>query len=1010
MPVQPPTMVCGYLSDGGHFENLGNISCEHRPAGLVGKANGSRGTMLVCAKNGCGWLAAATLVILACSPHVAWAQAVEAALRGRAAPNSEITVRNTATGLTRRTRAAADGSYSIVGLPPGPYHVEAGAGTEINVTLTVASTITLDLQPPAQAEGLATVTVKSSRPVEVRTSEIATIIPQVQIETLPQVTRNFLEFADTVPGMVFSVDSGGRAILRGGAQNEDSINVFIDGVGQKNYVQRGGIAGQYFSQGNPFPQLAIGEYKVITSNYKAEYDQISSAAVTAETKSGTNEFHGNAFGTFTGQNLRAETPSEAHAGHKSATNDKEFGADFGGPIIKDVLHFFVTYEGKRIDTPIAVAPGNTLGAPYLPPDVAAQFGPSSLPFKEDLYFGKLDWEPTDKDRLVVSTKVRLETQATNIGVSKAASTSIIVENNDTRVDARWQHTEDRWFNEVLATFENAFNSPTARTFGNGAYYTYQPNQDELILDVGPASPLATQNKAQRGPALQDDFTLNNLQWLGDHTIKTGFKLKRVSLSAQDAEDINPQFYYDVNPTGTAVAPYKVFFTKPVPGLNPVARSRNTQFGLYLQDDWAPTAKLIFNLGVRWDYERTPSYLDNVTPANVIAAFNTQDPNAPVGQTYAQSLAKGGINVNDYISDGHNRSAPTKEIAPRFGVSYDLNGDQKHVVFGGAGRAYDRDLYDYLQLEQTKSALPEYTLFFNVPERPCTPSPTCIPFDPRYLNGLSNLQSLVVASNAGQEVDMLNNNLKVPYSDQFSIGMRNRVGEWNTSVTAARILSHDGFVFTPGNRLPDGSFWQNGNAPNNNPIPGFGNLILGNNGIETRSTQLLLSIEKPFTEESRWGVTFAYTFTDAKQNRDIHEHYSLDEETIAQYPFIASNAAAKHRFVTSGTLRGPWHTTLGAKWVIATPIPDNVGACYLPDGQVFPTGSKCTPVAARPPDFLGYRDLDLQVSKDFAVHDAVSVYVRLDLLNVFNNTNYADYNVNYGGSGVPPPNPVTFNQI
>jgi hypothetical protein len=241
-------------------------------------------------------------------------------------------------------------------------------------------------------------------------------------------------------------------------------------------------------------------------------------------------------------------------------------------------------------------------------------------------------------------------------------------------------------------------------------------------------------------------------------------------------------------------------------------------------------------------------------------------------------------------------------------------------------------------------------------------------------------------------------------------MRNRIGDWNTSVTAARILSHDGFAFTPGNRLPDGSFWQNGNAPNNNPIPGFGSLILGNNGIETRTTQLLLSIEKPFTEESRWGVTFAYTFTDAKQSRDIHEHYSLDEETIAQYPFIASNAAAKHRFVASGTLRGPWHTTLGAKWVIATPIPDNVGACYLPDGQVFPTGSKCTPVAARPPDFLGYRDLDLQVSKDFAVHDAVSVYVRLDLLNVFNNTNYSDYNVNFGTTGVPPANPVTFNQV
>jgi outer membrane receptor protein involved in Fe transport len=966
--------------------------------------------MLVCAKDGCGWLAAAIVVVLACSPQAGWTQAVEAALRGRAAPNAQITVRNIATGLTRRTRAAADGSYSIVGLPPGPYRVDAGAGTETNVTLTVASTITLDLQPQAPTEELATVTVKTTRPTEVKTSEIATVIPQVQIETLPQITRNFLEFADTVPGMVFIVDKNGNTSLRGGAQNDSSVNVFIDGVGQKNYVKEGGVAGQFFTQGNPFPQLAIGEYKVITSNYKAEYDQITSAAVTAETKSGTNEFHGEAFGTFTGQNFRAETPAEVDAGHKTPTSDKEFGGAFGGPIIRDMLHFFVTYEGKRIDAPIAVTPGNALGAPHLPADVAAQFGPSSLPFKEDLYFGKVDWEPTDKDRFVVSAKVRLETQATNIGVAKAASTSVVVENNDTRVDARWQHTEDRWFNELLATFEDAFNAPTARTLGNGSYYTYQPNQDELILDVGPASPLSTQNKAQRGPAIQDDFTLNGLQWLGDHTVKTGFKLKRVVLTAQDAEDINPQFYYDVNPTGSAAIPYKAFFTNPVPGLNPVARSDNTQFGIYLQDDWAPTRKLTLNLGVRWDYEKTPSYLNHVTPANVIDAFNTQDPNAPAGQTYAQSLAKGGIDINDYISNGQSRSAPTDEIAPRFGVSYDLSGDQKHVVFGGAGRSYDRDLYGYLQLEQTKAALPAYEIFFNVPERPCTPSPRCIPFDPVYLGGLPNLQRLIAASNTGQEVDLLNNNLKAPYSDQFSIGMRNRVGDWNTSATVARVLSHNGFVYTLGNRLPDGSFFQNGNAPFNFGIPGFGTLILGNNGIETRSTQVLVSIDKPYTEESRWGVTFAYTFTDAKQNRDIIEHYALDEPTIAQYPFIASNAAAKHRFVMSGTIRGPWQTTLGAKWVLATPIPHNDLGCYLPDGQVFATGSRCTPISARPPDTLGYRDLDLQVSKDVDLGDALALYVRLDLLNVFNNTNYADYNLNYGTTGTPPPNPVTFNQI
>ncbi len=66
---------------------------------------------------------------------------------------------------------------------------------------------------------------------------------------------------------------------------------------------------------------------------------------------------------------------------------------------------------------------------------------------------------------------------------------------------------------------------------------------------------------------------------------------------------------------------------------------------------------------------------------------------------------------------------------------------------------------------------------------------------------------------------LNNNLKVPYSDQFSIGMRNTVGDWNTSAAVARILSKDGFVFTLGNRYPNGAFWMNGGQPWGNGVPG-----------------------------------------------------------------------------------------------------------------------------------------------------------------------------------------------
>ena len=119
-------------------------------------------------------------------------------MRGRAPAGSEVTARNVETGLTRHTKTDADGTYTLVGLPPGTYHVDAGPGTETTIQLTVASTTTLDLEPGAAAEApeavaegpLSTVTVTGRRVLEVRTSEVGTTISQIQIETIPQITRN----------------------------------------------------------------------------------------------------------------------------------------------------------------------------------------------------------------------------------------------------------------------------------------------------------------------------------------------------------------------------------------------------------------------------------------------------------------------------------------------------------------------------------------------------------------------------------------------------------------------------------------------------------------------------------------------------------------------------------------------------------------------------------------------------------------------------------------------------
>src|SRR5688572_21579950 len=140
-------------------------------------------------------LGAAIASVLAV-PGVVWAQSADATLRGTAPANSDVTARNVATGITRRTKANAGGTYTLAGLPPGTYRIDAGPGTETVVTLSVASTATLDLTGSGAADATAEapmqeVTVTGRKLNEVRTSEVGATVSLQQIETTPQMTRNF---------------------------------------------------------------------------------------------------------------------------------------------------------------------------------------------------------------------------------------------------------------------------------------------------------------------------------------------------------------------------------------------------------------------------------------------------------------------------------------------------------------------------------------------------------------------------------------------------------------------------------------------------------------------------------------------------------------------------------------------------------------------------------------------------------------------------------------------------
>jgi len=983
---------------------------------------------LVMTRTGAMTVAAAVAAILA-GPRVAYAQTANATLQGAAPANTEVVATNRATGLTRKTKAGADGSYTLLGLPPGTYTVSAGKGSERDVVLSVATTSTLDLTL------LDSVVVSGARLVEMKTPQIANVVSLQEIQTVPQLTRNFLEFADTVPGVIFNVAPNGATTFRGGADSPDSVNIFIDGIGQKGYVRSGQAGQSDGSQGNPFPQLAIQEYKVITSNYGAEFDQLSSAAIAAVTKSGTNEFHGEFFGTYSSDGLRAETPSESAAGMKVQSKDKEFGFAFGGPIIKDKAHFFVTYEGKDYSQPVAVTYANTPPAAIiaaLPPSVQAQVGPTSIPFTEKLLFAKIDYEPTSNDRLEFSAKLRQENSDGNgAGVGQAASTTVTTLNTDYRYDIRWQHNADHWFNEAVIADEDSFYRPRAANYAsNGADYTWLFNgQNQGIINTGGADPRSTQDKGQKGISFQDDLTFSDVDLgLGKHTFKMGVKFKAVELTAMDAcSTCYPVFNYNVDPvTGVESSPYSATFTGIPATVNgqalasAVAKSNDRQYGIYFQDDWVVNNKLTLNLGVRWDYEQNPTYLNWQTPDLIRNLFAQQSPTP--GLTWAQYYAQGpfGYNINDYISNGSQRKAYAGEIQPRLGFSYDINGDQKNVIIGGIGRSYDRDLFDYLQLEQTKLATSVPTVYFNTASHPCTVDGlSCLNFDPAYLNGPAALQH-VVSGTVG-DVFLFNNNLKVPYSDQFSLGIRSRIGDWNTSAVVSRINSKNGLTFIVGSRGANGAYyvpepWGGIGTPWDvtpgvtTPVGMTNNLVLTDNDVEIRTTQVLLSAEKPFTRESGWGLKVSYTFTEAYTNSIPNDQggnftnteFSVDYPNMKSAPFLQSTNAPKHRLVASGSWALPWDMVLGGKLTLSSPLPGYDYTCRPQPASgppnLGPLGQACDDTSLTPHVKIAYKSLDLELTKNFKFGNDFSGYVRADVLNVFNNINLVNQNTVYAADG------------
>jgi hypothetical protein len=969
-----------------------------------------------------------------------------------AAAGATVTLTDVNTGHQDTAKVDANGNYILVGLPPSTYRVSSG-NLNAEVVVPLGQAVTADLVAATASAG-GDIVVTASRARDVRTPVVSTNVSRFQIENLPNGDRNFLNFAALAPGVTVSPPQlGGKARqVQAGGINSDNTNTFIDGISIKNLVNHGGTVGQNLSSGNPFPASAVDQFDVQTQNFRAEFEQAGSAVISSVTKTGGDTFHGEVFGEWQPGSFISVNYDDRPGHLNNATapyrpkphfDTKYYGGNLGGPIIKDKLTFFVDFEGTKKtfgSNDINVYSGNfaglTSGAAAYAQSARSQYnGSFPADFNEKLYFGKLTFFATPQDTINVSAFIRKEA---NLQINAGVATTEASSNNrndEHRYQLSWNHRGENWLNEFTFARDAAANGTIPSTPGSSFVVTYAApqafavgqttpppgcytlvaNQTYDCPNIGNARVLALggTNFAQDDHQYQTLFKDNVTFFGGAHTVKAGIKVNFTRL--QRLEDNNSQgtYFFDaIKFTGVSTStPYAA--TVNTAAVQPVT-AKNTEIGLFLQDDWRPDDHWQISAGLRWDYESNATNNDFVTPAAIAAALRAYP-----------GWKAAGINPDDYISTGHNRKAFLGAFQPRLGLSYDVRGDRDLVFSFGLGRYYDRSLFIDSAIETIKDQY-ESVATINTPiGSGCTVgNPGCVATLPTNVDQLRALGAM-----QGGEVHLLNNRTRIPFSDELNFGIRKRLGKVNASITFSYIKSHNIYQEVVGNRLPDGTYSPGGNpifvyqgvpyaagifyggsAIFNAPLPGYGSIFIGNSDGKANYAALYLQADKPFTEQSGWGFSTTLTISSSRSNDtrnggSIGDPFNFDAPTIGQQGYGNSSGLERWRFVATGTVKLPFDIK-ATTFVTLSSGPSYGGVvCGAPATTPGNAGCYLTNFGIYRPKGIGYKNVDFNITKTFKMpwDHGHELTVYFQALNAFDfvNRNYSQWGGGFqsvGGSG------------
>jgi len=640
-------------------------------------------------------------------------------------PGATVVAKNSETNKEDTTTSDGEGRFRIVNLQPGNYQISVSAtgfGTSTNerVVVEVGRLTNLEVQLAIGAIESAVQVVADAPVINTDQQDFSTNFNQVSINELPNNGRRWSNFALASPGAVADGPFG-LISFRG-----------ISGLLNNNTIDGADDNQAFFSEARgrtrinyAVSQAAIQEFQVNTSNYSAEYGRAAGGVVNAITKSGSNEFHGSAFIYFRDERFNARNPSTFVNGLpvKPEDNRKQFGGTIGGPIMRDKLFFFFSYDQQKRNFPGVAAPTNTnffntynealltsRGLTAAQAQGALAFARSlsgEVPRRGDqkIYLPKIDWR-INTNHTLTFTYNRMEWESPAGVQTGITVTRGIASFGDDLVDVNWGVL--RLTSSLSPTVINEARVQIGRD--HERQVAPAPAPGEPTTAIGGSSPsysLGTSSLTAGKPTFlnrtafpderRQQFADTVTTTVGNHTVKYGIDINRVtdlnwnlfteSGSYAYSGAINDFLFDYVNFTssgairalvpGAAGSPTANFGVCPtstrragqcysgsfVQGFGtPAFKFRTMDYSFFVQDDWRVAPRVTLNLGIRYEYQKMP---------------DPQLPNA-VFDSDSRFAAKTSVFPND-----------KNNVGPRVGFAWDITGDANNSLRGGWGVYYGR---------------------------------------------------------------------------------------------------------------------------------------------------------------------------------------------------------------------------------------------------------------------------------------------------------------------------------